>query len=509
MPLSNKSTVKENLMKKIFLPIFFAIILFFGCSETEIDNEAPSIMITFPSNGQGVTAPVIITASASDNEGVAEVKFYIDGIEAGIDNEAPFQHEWDISGLGDFSPHTIYARAEDAAGNSAVSETINVWINHNNWSFILVEKGKTSSSASVAWSAYPGGIGSFRFHYSTSPEVDTTDLRGPSAGLADTSATISGLLPDTPYYFKVFLVVGANMVNSNEIMIRTDPAGLLEWITVPGGGFSRGALDGSSGLEGAFPVRWIQVSTFQITETEITCAQYKEFIDAGGYSDSTYWSAQGWSAKRSRGWTSPDRWNEGSTGWLVGEDFPDYPVIGVSYYEAEAYANWLGARLPTEAEWEYTARGNSGPDNNGDSYPDGNIFPWGDVFSAEIEGVFVHCNFRNATTDPMPDSLVDGFTDSAPVGSFPTGTSWCGALDMAGNAAEWVADWFALDYYSTSPDIDPTGPETGTARIVRGGSYIHQSTNTDRGYNLRTWRRDSRNPDDRRKQIGFRVARDI
>ena len=360
----------------------------------------------------------------------------------------------------------------------------------------------------LAWSAYTGGTGSFRLHYDTLPNVDTTDAMGMTISLADTSATIAGLLPDTEYFFKVFLIVGSNMVTSNELTVSTEPAGVLEWLTVSSGGFSRGALDGSSGLEGAFPVRWIQISSFEISETEITCAQFKEFMDAGGYDDSTFWSTEGWSAKESRGWTAPERWNEGSTGWLVGDDFPDNPVAGVSYYEAEAYANWVGGRLPTEAEWEYAARGGEGPDTNSDTYPDGNRYPWGNDFNAEIGGEIVHCNFKNATSDPMPDSLVDAFENSSPAGSFPTGASWCGAQDMAGNVAEWTSDWFAIDYYAASSDVDPLGPETGTKRVVRGGSYISQSNSADPGYNLRTWRRDSRDPDDRRKQIGFRVVRD-
>jgi len=497
-------------MTRIFLIVISIIsaLFFAGCSEEVIDDEAPSVAITSPADGAGVTSPVVITASAADNEGVAEVTFYIDSTSAGSDTEAPFNLEWDISGLGDFSAHTIFARAQDAAGNIADSDIITVWINHTAWEFVLTETGKTSSAVSLAWSGYTGEIGSFRLHYDTLPNVDTTDAMGMTISLADTSATITGLLPDTEYFFKVFLIVGSNMVNSNELAVTTEPAGVLEWITVPSGGFSRGALDGSSGLEGAFPIRWIQISSFQLSETEITCAQFKEFMDAGGYDDSTLWSAEGWAEKESQDWTAPERWNEGLASWLIGDDFPDNPVAGVSYYEAEAYANWVGGRLTTEAEWEYAARGGEGPDTNADTYPDGNRYPWGNEFNAEIGGEIVHCNFSNATTDPMPDSLVDDFDNSSPVGAFPEGASWCGALDMAGNIAEWTSDWFSLDYYASSPDVNPQGPETGEEKVVRGGSFISQSNNSDPGYNLRTWRRDSRDADDRRKQIGFRVAKD-
>ena len=144
-----------------------------------------------------------------------------------------------------------------------------------------------------------------------------------------------------------------------------------------------------------------------------------------------------------------------------------------------------------------------------DGHPDGNTFPWGEVFNADISGELIHCNFHNDYTDPMADSLVDNYEDSAPVGSFPTGASWCGALDMSGNAEEWVSDWFSLDYYETSPADNTPGPDSGEERVIRGGSFISRSTSMDPGYNLRTWRRDSKDPDDQKKQIGFRVARDI
>lgn len=496
-------------MKKILALAIIAIVFIAGCSEDQVDEESPTVEITNPADGEGVTPPVTIIVEATDNESVAEVDIYIDTNEVAAIEEAPYEYDWDITELENFSTHTIYATAQDAEGNAANSEVVTVWINQTGWDFTMVETRHTSSSVSLAWPSPPEGLGSFRLHYDTLPGVDTTDMAGMSAGLIDTSATIGGLLPETHYYFRAFLIVGDNMVNSNEVTVITDEAGALTWIDVTGGGFSRGALDGSSGLEGAIPVRWIEVSSFQITETEITCAQYKEFMDAGGYEDSTYWSEDGWEERIDEDWTAPERWNEGSSGWLIGEDYPDNPVAGVSYYEAEAYANWAGGRLPTEAEWEYAARGNSGPDENSDGHPDGNTYPWGMEFSMEISGEFVHCNFQNAYTDPMPDSLVDDFEDSAPVGSFPTGASWCGAQDMSGNVAEWVSDWFSLDYYASSPAVDPQGPETGEEIVVRGGSFISQSTNSDRGYNLRTWRRDSRDRDDRKKHIGFRLARDI
>jgi formylglycine-generating enzyme required for sulfatase activity len=111
----------------------------------------------------------------------------------------------------------------------------------------------------------------------------------------------------------------------------------------------------------------------------------------------------------------------------------------VTWYEAEAYARWRDGRLPTEAEWEYAARG-----------PESLVYPWGNTFDE---------NKANVILSP-------GLT---PVGSYPDGVSWVGAHDMAGNAMEWVQDWLDVDYYKLNEQYDPQGPETGTVKIEKGG----------------------------------------
>jgi formylglycine-generating enzyme required for sulfatase activity len=132
--------------------------------------------------------------------------------------------------------------------------------------------------------------------------------------------------------------------------------------------------------------------------------------------------------------------------YYPGRHGPQQPVVGVDWWDAYAYAAWAGKRLPTEAEWEKAARGT-----------DGRIWPWGNQWDK------AKCN----TADGGPGV-------PTPVGRYPQGVSPYGCYDMAGNVWEWCADWFAEDYYQRGPLRNPTGPERGTVRVLRGGSWIFE-----------------------------------
>jgi formylglycine-generating enzyme required for sulfatase activity len=234
------------------------------------------------------------------------------------------------------------------------------------------------------------------------------------------------------------------------------------------------------------PQHTVSLDAYWIGQTEVTNVQFQQFVDAGGYATERYWSAEGWQVRSNKGWEGPR--------CLEDDNFnaPDQPVVCVSWHEAEAYTRWLsevsGAaiRLPTEAEWEKAARGT-----------DGRIFPWGDAFDrSRLNFCDVNCEY-----DWKDETYDDGYAYTAPVGSYPEGASPYGALDMAGNVWEWVADWYGSSYYSVSPVENPQGPESGEYRVLRGGSW------GDSGSIVRSADRDNLVPVSWYNFVGFRCVR--
>lgn len=220
---------------------------------------------------------------------------------------------------------------------------------------------------------------------------------------------------------------------------RTDSHG-VDQVWVPGGSFTMGA-DNTASKPPTWarnealterPAHAVTLSRgYWIDTTEVTVASFDAFKAAGGYDDQALWSADGWRWRQGQGTKPlPDACRQQS---------PDEPQVCVTWYEAEAYAHWRGGRLPTEAEWEFAARG-----------PQSLVYPWGNDYDATRANL-------------------DGGTGPMPVGSFPKGASWVGALDMAGNAMEWVADWWSASYYAGSPATDPPGPATGSIKVEKGG----------------------------------------
>ena len=174
------------------------------------------------------------------------------------------------------------------------------------------------------------------------------------------------------------------------------------------------------GFDNEHPQHTVYLDAFWIDKTEVTAAQFRKCVEAGACSA----PVTGGLCTYGNGAKS------------------NHPVDCIDSSEAEAFCEWAGRRLPSEAEWEKAARGT-----------DGRIYPWG---------------------DQKPDATLANFNNNVgsttPVGQYPAGASPYGALDMAGNAWEWVTDWYDIGYYALSPRENPPGPETGSAQVLRGGS---------------------------------------
>jgi formylglycine-generating enzyme required for sulfatase activity len=217
-------------------------------------------------------------------------------------------------------------------------------------------------------------------------------------------------------------------------MVRWDPRpGVM--VPVPSGEFTMGS---STGFDHERPVHTVYLDAYAIDLYEVTNTGYAGFLNARGNQQ------EGGST-----WLDADdtgvRIHQVGGVWQADAGYGDHPVVSVTWYGARAYCTWVGKRLPSEAEWEKAARGT-----------DARTYPWGNQAP--------DCSLANYYS-----GCVD---DTSPVGSYPSGASPYGALDMAGNVWEWVNDWYSSDYYGVSPYRNPRGPASGSFKVLRGGSWI-------------------------------------
>jgi len=221
------------------------------------------------------------------------------------------------------------------------------------------------------------------------------------------------------------------------------------------------------------PRHAVYLDEYWIYKTEVTNAMYQQCVAAGTCKP----PAQNSSRSHANYYSNPI--------------FDNFPVIHITQPDAARYCQWAGGRLPTEAEWEKAARG-----------ADGLLFPWGNQEITSASANF--CDVNCIEPDPLAfeANFNDGYADVAPVGSFPSGTSPYGALDMGGNVLEWVADWYETSYYDKSPYENPTGPSTGTRYTLRGGSWWSGRDG------LRPAARASKSVGYQSDQVGFRCAAD-
>ncbi len=273
---------------------------------------------------------------------------------------------------------------------------------------------------------------------------------------------------------------------------------------VPGGTFWMGAPPGDGYADdGEHPVHEVTITAFEIGHTTVTNSQFADFCTATGHvtlAERDGWSfvfggllpddfpptravaaAPWWRQVEGSDWRHP----EGPHSTIL--DRLDHPVVHVNWFDAAAYCAWSASRLPTEAEWEYAARGGL----------DRKRFPWGD----ELEPDGQHRMNVFQGSFPGDNTCADGFAGTAPVRSYdPNGY---GLYQMTGNVWEWCADWFAPNAYRDREPVDPAGPSSGTHRVMRGGSYLcHHSYCT----RYRVGARSANTPDSTAGNIGFRVV---
>ncbi len=216
----------------------------------------------------------------------------------------------------------------------------------------------------------------------------------------------------------------------------------MSLVYVPAGEFLMGSSAQDRGADpDEFPLHTVFLDAFWIGQTEVTNAMFAAFLNEMG---NQIESRAAWlSAILKDALIVQNPQGE----WEPRQGFGNFPVVEVTWYGAQAYCKWSGGRLPTEAEWEKAARGS-----------DDRLFPWGDQEDCS-KAFNVNCHG----------------TKLLPVGSNPANASPYGALDMSGNVWEWVADWYNLGYYAISPAENPAGPESGLARVVRGGSWKYNA----------------------------------
>ena len=330
---------------------------------------------------------------------------------------------------------------------------------------------KPPSSANLRWLGVGGIVlivlflGGFGLNYlinnlpdATPPVSSPKDTATPKSPTSTSVPFTSTPRPTKTVIPTPTLGMGSTIVSEKDDMVL---------VYVPAGEFIMGSGDGEADEK---PIHTVDLDAFWIDRTEVTNAMYAMCVSDGLCKEPTNTSS----------YAHPSYYDN--------PEFGDYPVLYVDWNMANAYCSWAGRRLPTEAEWEKAARGT-----------DGRTYPWGAAF----DGAIVNFCDTNCPLGHADKSSNDGYSDVAPVGSYPSGQSIYGALDMAGNVWEWVNDWYDENYYANSPESNPLGPNLldGQDRVLRGGSWNGNSYSTRSAY------RNRYNPTYSWVSFGFRCSR--
>ncbi len=278
---------------------------------------------------------------------------------------------------------------------------------------------------------------------------------------------------------------------------------LARMVPLPGGAFLMGTDSAESfPADGEGPVRPVTVDPFLIDRHPVTNHLFERFIAATGYKteaekfgwsfvfwahvppdlvEDTVAAAPWWCKVSGAKWDTPE--GPGSHIRLRA----DHPVVHVSWNDAQAYCQWSGQRLPTEAEWEYAARGGL----------EQKLYPWGDKLRPNGEH---RCNIWQGVF-PEHDTADDGYAGTSPVEAFPP--NGFGLYSITGNTWEWCADWFDVNHHRTADPHNPQGPAQGTNRVMKGGSFLCHKSYCNR---YRVAARSSNTPDSSTSNLGFRCV---
>jgi formylglycine-generating enzyme required for sulfatase activity len=242
-----------------------------------------------------------------------------------------------------------------------------------------------------------------------------------------------------------------------------------EMVKIPAGTFLMGSdkkVDRNA-YQPEFPQRRVYLDAYEIDKYEVTTVQFLKFVLATDRKPLIDWQYEGGNFQ---------------------ETMANHPVMHVSWFDADAYCRWAGKRLPTSAEWEKAARGE-----------DGRIYPWGNEPAGLSRANFGRTGLSGPVRD-RPERLLL-YPPIISVDKYDNGVSPYGVFQLAGNVAEWTADWYDPHYYKTAPDRNPKGPEKGTQRAFRGGGWIDSTPS------VRPAQRNGTDPNTKMNWLGFRCAR--
>jgi formylglycine-generating enzyme required for sulfatase activity len=473
---NNTTTALVQGIYQVDTPYYFRVRAIAGSRTSPYSNTAkvkrtssapsnPVVHILSPGNNASIIDTATITVSATDDLGVVKVEIYIDNQldSSRIFIVPPYRWYWNVAQLPDGSLHTIYARAYDGDGNSSSTQVLTVTTHYADAAPSNVQvTALTETTAVVQWHDNSSFETGFEIEKSIN---DTTAFSfAATVGANVTTATVSGAYDSvSTYYFRVRARAGVNSTaysnNSYATRYYLVIQQEIDLVNVQGGTFAMGSPLGVGNNE-EHPQHYVTLSNFSIGKYEVTQALWKHVV---------VW-------KQRQGGTTLNP----TPSYFTGDSLR--PVEQVSWNDIQVWLGYLNElfgtttyRLPTEAEWEYAARGGT---------------HWNDNFtysgSNNIDSVAWYWNNSGSLTHQRGTKAANQL----------------GIYDMSGNVWEWCNDWYDVNYYSQSQSsTNPQGPTSGSSRVLRGGSWLMWP------YNVRCAGRSGGLPSGRSYEIGFRYAR--